>query len=72
MPPIFPFLQKAGNVDDKEMMRTFNNGVGLVAVVPEKSTQDVLNRLKGSGEKAWVIGEVTKTRKNARSRVQLA
>ena len=72
VPPIFPFLQKAGNVDDKEMMRTFNNGVGLVAVVPEKSTQDVLNRLKGSGEKAWVIGEVTKTRKNARSRVQLA
>jgi phosphoribosylformylglycinamidine cyclo-ligase len=31
----------------------------------------VLNRLSGSGEKAWAIGEVTKTRKNARTRVQL-
>ncbi len=71
IPPIFPFLQEAGNVDDKEMMRTFNNGIGLVAVVPEEKLQEVINRLTGSGEKAWAIGEVTKTRKNARSRVQL-
>jgi phosphoribosylformylglycinamidine cyclo-ligase len=71
IPPIFPFLQKAGNVDEKEMMRTFNNGIGLVAVVPEKNVQEVLNRLTGSGEKAWAIGQVTKTRKNARTRVQL-
>ena len=72
IPPIFPFLQEAGNVDDKEMMRTFNNGIGLAAVVPEASAQEVLNRLTGSGEKAWAIGEVTKTRKNSRSRVKLA
>ena len=71
VPPIFPFLQEAGNVDEKEMMRTFNNGIGLVAVVPEENVQEVLNRLTGSGEKAWAIGQVTKTRKNARSRVQL-
>ena len=71
IPPIFPLLQEAGNVDEREMMRTFNNGIGLVAVVPEEKVQEVLNRLTGSGEKAWAIGEVTKTRKNARSRVQL-
>jgi phosphoribosylformylglycinamidine cyclo-ligase len=71
IPPIFPFLQNAGNVDEKEMMRTFNNGIGLVAVVPEEKVQEVLNRLAGSGEKAWAIGQVTKTRKNARTRVQL-
>ncbi len=71
IPPIFTFLQEAGNVDEKEMMRTFNNGIGLVAVVPEENVQEVLNRLTGSGEKAWAIGEVTKTRKNARTRVQL-
>ena len=71
IPPIFPFLQEAGNVDEKEMMRTFNNGIGLVAVVPEENVQEVLNRLTGSGERAWAIGQVTKTRKNARSRVQL-
>lgn len=71
VPPIFPFLQEAGNVDEEEMMRTFNNGVGLVAVVPEENAQEVLDRLTGSGETAWIIGEVTQTRKNARTRVQL-
>ena len=71
IPPIFPFLQAAGNVEEKEMMRTFNNGIGLVAVVPEKNAQDVVNRIKGGGDNAWVIGEVTKPRKNARSRVKL-
>jgi len=71
IPPIFPFLQQAGNVEEKEMMRTFNNGIGLVIVVPEESAQEVLNRLTASGEKVWVIGEVTQIRKNARSRVKL-
>ncbi len=71
IPPIFPFLQEAGNVDDDEMMRTFNNGIGLVAVVPDENAQEVLNRLTGSGEQAWVIGEVTQTSKNARSRFKL-
>ena len=33
MPPIFAFLQKAGKIKDHEMMRTFNNGLGLVAIV---------------------------------------
>jgi phosphoribosylformylglycinamidine cyclo-ligase len=71
VPPIFPFLQAAGNVEETEMMRAFNNGIGLVVIVPAENAQDVLNRLVGSGEKAWAIGEVTKTRKNARKRVQL-
>ncbi len=71
VPPVFPFLQEAGNVDEEEMMRTFNNGIGLVAVVPEENAQDVLDRINGAGEKAWGIGEVTTPRKNARSRVKL-
>jgi phosphoribosylformylglycinamidine cyclo-ligase len=58
IPPIFNFLQEAGNVEDAEMMRTFNNGIGLVAVVPEEAAQDVLMRLNGMQEKAWVIGEI--------------
>jgi phosphoribosylformylglycinamidine cyclo-ligase len=70
IPPIFPFLQNAGNVDESEMMRTFNNGVGLVAIVPEEKAQAVLSRLTGSGERAWIIGEVTQLKDNARSRVQ--
>ena len=62
VPPIFDFLQKAGNISDDEMMRTFNNGIGLAAIVPEKATIEVLSRLSALNEKAFVIGEVAECR----------
>jgi phosphoribosylformylglycinamidine cyclo-ligase len=58
VPPIFSYLQKAGKVEEEEMMRVFNNGIGMVAVVPEKSVQDVVARLNALNEKSYVIGEV--------------
>ena len=58
VPPIFTYLQNAGNVENDEMMRVFNNGLGLVAVVPEKAVQDVLARLNAMNEKAFVVGEI--------------
>ena len=57
-PPIFRFLQEAGNVEDAEMMRVFNNGIGMVAVVPDEAAQDILARLGATKEKAWIIGEI--------------
>lgn len=58
MPAIFSYLQEAGNVAIEEMRRTFNLGVGMIAVVPENATQDVLARLQAMGETAFVIGDV--------------
>ena len=58
VPPIFNYLQQAGQIEDQEMLRVFNNGIGLVAVVPENAVQDVLARLSAMKEKAYVIGEV--------------
>ncbi len=58
IPPVFQFLQKAGSVTDHEMHRTFNNGIGMIAVVPEASTQDVLDRLSAMEEPAFLIGEI--------------
>jgi phosphoribosylformylglycinamidine cyclo-ligase len=58
IPPVFTFLKQAGNISDNEMMRTFNNGIGMIAVVPEKSAQDVLERLNALGEKGFIIGEI--------------
>jgi phosphoribosylformylglycinamidine cyclo-ligase len=69
IPPIFPFLQKAGNITDQEMMRTFNNGIGLVAVIPEESAQEILERLTAMNEKAFVIGEIVE-RKGAGERIK--
>jgi len=69
VPPVFRYLQQAGNISEKEMMRTFNNGIGLVAVVREKSTQEILDRLIAMKEKVFVIGEVVE-KKGAGYRVQ--
>ncbi len=57
-PPVFLFLQKAGNIRQTEMMRTFNNGLGLVMVVSEEEASEVLSRLKAMGESAYHIGSV--------------
>ncbi len=68
IPPIFKFLQDAGNVSDAEMMRTFNNGIGMIAVVPEQTAQDVLERLNGAEMQAFLIGEVVE-RKDSEERI---
>lgn len=58
VPPVFTFLQKAARISDQEMMRTFNNGLGLVIVVNEEDTGEVLLRLKAMGETAYHVGSV--------------
>lgn len=60
IPPIFSLIQKGGNIDESEMFRTFNCGIGMVLVVPEKEVEDVLIRLSGLNETAFHIGEVVK------------
>jgi len=69
VPPIFQFMQAAGKVSDMEMMRTFNNGIGLIAVVPDRSAQDLVERLNAMGEKATIIGEIEE-RKEGEARVR--
>jgi len=58
-PPVFDWLQQAGGVEQKEMLRTFNCGVGMVLAVDAAAEQDVLQTLRALGETAWTIGEVT-------------
>lgn len=57
-PVLFDILQAAGNVERNEMYRTFNMGIGMVLVVAEKDSEDMLYRLNGLGETAWIIGEI--------------
>jgi phosphoribosylformylglycinamidine cyclo-ligase len=58
IPPIFSYVQKAGRISDSELIRTFNNGLGLVIVVSEEEASEVLLRLKAMGETAYHIGSV--------------
>ena len=58
LPPVFDWLQQAGNIETSEMHRTFNCGVGMVLVVDNKNKQECLKKLTELGENAWVIGDI--------------
>lgn len=66
IPSVFTFLQQAGRISDREMMRTFNNGIGLVAVVPERAVQEALEWFTAMNEKVFVIGEVVEKKDSDR------
>lgn len=72
VPPVFRFLKDAGRVSEEEMLRTFNNGIGMIAVVPEKNAQEILERSSGVNKKAWIIGEVIQRRKSDTTRLHWA
>jgi len=56
--PLFDWLQHTGRIERDEMYRTFNCGIGMVAIVPEEHAQAAVNLLNMHGERAQVIGEV--------------
>ncbi len=58
IPPIFNIIRHEGPVSDHEMNRTFNNGIGMVLIVPSESTQEIMDRLAVMNETAYIIGEV--------------
>ena len=60
-PPVFQWLQKGGNVDMREMYRTFNCGVGMVIAIPASETDNALTILRAACETAFVIGSIAKS-----------
>jgi phosphoribosylformylglycinamidine cyclo-ligase len=60
-PAIFRVMAHGGPVEESEMRRVFNLGVGLLIVVDRSNVDDVLACLVSAGEKPWVIGEVVPT-----------
>ena len=56
--PIFDLIAKTGNVSERDMFNTFNMGVGMSVVVPEKEVDSALSILKDAGEDAYVIGRI--------------
>lgn len=64
VPPIFGLLQKTGNISENEMYHVFNNGIGMILIVPSEASQDVLLQAEANKEKALVIGEIARREKN--------
>ena len=57
-PAIFKWLQEQANINDEEMERTFNCGVGMVLIVPEKDASAAIDLFRAMGEDAFQIGEI--------------
>jgi len=60
IPPIFSVIQDIGHVEEKEMFRVFNMGIGMMMIVSEKDSQEILERLKAMEESACLIGVIEK------------
>jgi len=57
--PVFKYIQKNGNIDDDEMHRDFNMGIGMILVVPDKEVDKIKAKAERLGEKVYLIGEIT-------------
>ena len=58
LPPVFQWLQQTGGIDDHELRRTFNCGVGFVVIADPALAHQALAALLDAGEEAWIIGEL--------------
>jgi len=61
IPAIFNLIQRLGDIEEREMYRTFNMGIGMVVIVDPSDVDKALEKLNGIGEKAYVIGEIVES-----------
>ena len=64
-PPVFAWLQEQGGIEEAEMLRTFNCGVGFTLIVDANDVDSVLNTLNMAGENASVIGSIASSEGDA-------
>ena len=55
---LFAWLQKTAGIDDIEMNRTFNNGIGMVVVIAADQAEACANTLRDAGEQVYQIGRI--------------
>lgn len=57
-PALFDWLQEEGNINDDEMLKTFNCGIGMVICVSKELADTALSELEALGESAYIIGDI--------------
>jgi phosphoribosylformylglycinamidine cyclo-ligase len=60
-PAVFDWIAEHGNVSRREMLRTFNCGIGMVLIIPDGAVEDLLKTADELGETAWEIGRIVKS-----------
>lgn len=58
LPPVFQWLAMAGGVEEREMLRTFNCGIGMIAIVPDAKASQAVQILRDSGEEVFTLGKL--------------
>ena len=66
VPPVFKWLARAGDIAEAEMLRTFNCGIGMIAITSPDAAATVIDILKSAGEQATRIGQVVDVGSSAR------
>ena len=56
--PIFKYIQKIGNVEERDMFNTFNMGVGMCIIVSKKDAEKTIEILSSCKEDAYIIGKI--------------
>ncbi len=66
VPEIFRLIQSRGNIEDKEMYRTLNMGIGLVLIARKDSAGMIMKKISEFKLKSWIIGFVVKGKKEVK------
>jgi len=62
LPDVFKWLQQKGHIEDQEMYRTFNCGIGMVLIINEEDADTAIDVLNKAGESAFRLGEITSSK----------
>ena len=70
-PPIFDLIARVGEIDESEMLKVFNLGIGFVIVAAKEQSTTICTRLEAEGLPSWVIGQVVEADSAEDSRVRI-
>jgi phosphoribosylformylglycinamidine cyclo-ligase len=65
VPPIFDLIARLGRIGPAEMDRTFNNGLGMIAVVPPGQADAAIAHLRRLRTPAYLVGEIRRGKRGA-------
>ena len=63
VPAIFKLLAKTGDIEEEMMYNTYNMGVGMILAVDAKDADKTVELVNASGQKGFIIGEITEGEK---------
>ena len=72
IPEVFHELRELGNIEDDEMFRVFNMGIGMVFIVDEHDAKRTLEILNNSGFNSWDIGTVMRNDQDCTKRIRIS